>query len=92
MMPEKSITTGFVYSMGIVYGVIVLGAFARIMPLSALIALLTIPIALKVRRLIKGSLGNPYALIPAMFLTVKLYVSMATLLVVGYLVSFLIHF
>jgi 1,4-dihydroxy-2-naphthoate octaprenyltransferase len=91
-MQDKSITTGFVYSIGIVYGAIVVGAFARIMPLTALIALSTIPIALKVQKMIKGNLGNPYGLIPAMSLTIKLYVSTATLLIVGYLVSFLLHF
>jgi uncharacterized membrane protein len=68
--------------MVIVYGVVVVGAFTGIMPLSALIAL-------KVRGLIRGNLGNPYGLIPAMSLNIRLYVFTALLLIVGYLVSFL---
>jgi 1,4-dihydroxy-2-naphthoate octaprenyltransferase len=43
------VVSGFVYSMVIVYGVVIVGAFTRIKPLSALIALLTVPITLKVQ-------------------------------------------
>jgi len=89
---ESSAVTGFVYSMAVVYGAIIVGAFMRIMPLTSLIALLTIPVALKVRALIKQNLGNPYGLIPAMSLNIKMYVYTATLLLVGYVVSFLLHF
>lgn len=89
---EKSITKGFVYSMGIVYGSIVVGAVARIMPMSGLIALFTMPIAWRVERQIKGNLGNPYALIPAMSLTIRLYISTSILLIVGYIISFMLHF
>jgi 1,4-dihydroxy-2-naphthoate octaprenyltransferase len=89
---EGSAVTGFVYSMALVYGVIVAGALTRIMPFTTLLALLTIPLAMKVRALIKGNLGNPYALIPAMSLNIKLYVYTALLLIAGYLISFVVHF
>jgi 1,4-dihydroxy-2-naphthoate octaprenyltransferase len=90
-MSEGSVVAGFVYSMVIVYGVVVVGALTRIMPLSALIALFTVPVALKVRGLIKDNLGNPYGLIPAMALNIRLYVFTAVLLIVGYLLSFLLR-
>jgi 1,4-dihydroxy-2-naphthoate octaprenyltransferase len=90
-MGEGSVVRGFVYSMVIVYGVIVVGALTRILPLSALIALLTVPIALRVRGLIKSNLGNPYGLIPAMSLNIRLYVFTAMLLIIGYLTSFPLH-
>ena len=89
-MDEGSVVSGFVYSMVIVYGVIIVGAFTRIMPLSALIAL-KVPIALKVHGLIRANLSNPYGLIPAMCLNIRLYVFTASLLIVGYLVSFVVR-
>jgi hypothetical protein len=61
-------------SIGVVYAIVVLGAFAKIFTFSALLALLTIPVAMKVREMIKGNLGNPYGLMPAMSLNIKLYV------------------
>jgi 1,4-dihydroxy-2-naphthoate octaprenyltransferase len=90
-MGQRGVVSGFVYSMVIVYGVIIIGAFTRIMPLTALIALLTVPIALKVQGLIRSNLGNPYGLIPAMSLNIRLYVFTASLLIVGYLVSFAVR-
>jgi 1,4-dihydroxy-2-naphthoate octaprenyltransferase len=77
--------------MVIVYGTIVLSVFARIFPVSTLLALLTMPMALKVRALIKGNMGNPYGLIPAMSLNIKLYVVTTLLLMAGYLLSLLLH-
>ena len=90
-MGDVSITRGFLYSMVVAYGTIVLSVLARIFPVSALLALLTIPMTLKVRALIKGNIGNPYGLIPAMSLNIKLYVVTTLLLIVGYLVSFVLH-
>ncbi len=92
LMREDSVVTGFLISVGVVYAIILIGAITRIFPLSAILALLTVPVALKVGRTIKGNLGNPYGLIPAMSLMVKLFVYTTLLLIAGYLVSFLLHF
>ncbi|MGA3109637.1 MAG: prenyltransferase [Candidatus Bathyarchaeia archaeon] len=92
LMHEDSVVTGFLISVGVVYAIILIGAITRIFPLSAILALLTVPVALKVGRTIKGNLGNPYGLIPAMSLMVKLFVYTTLLLIAGYLVSFLLHF
>jgi 1,4-dihydroxy-2-naphthoate octaprenyltransferase len=90
-MGEHSITEGFVYSMAVVYGTIIVGALTRIFPLTTLFALGSIPMALKVRGLIKGNFGNPYALIPAMSQNIRLYVMTTVLMIAGYLVSFVLH-
>lgn len=64
MMQEKSVAWGYAVSIVAIYAIVALGAALRIFPLTAIVALLTIPMALRIRRLIKGSLGNPYGLMP----------------------------
>jgi 1,4-dihydroxy-2-naphthoate octaprenyltransferase len=90
-MREEQVVTGFVVSLVTIYGIIVFGVAARIFPTTAILALLTIPMALKVRGLIKGNLGNPYGLMPAMATNIKLYVYTTLLLLAGYLISFYVR-
>jgi hypothetical protein len=40
---------------------------------------------------IRANLSNPYGLIPVMSLNIRLYVFTASLLIVGYLVSFVVR-
>jgi 1,4-dihydroxy-2-naphthoate octaprenyltransferase len=90
-MGESGILAGFVWSMIVVYGVVVIGVVTRVFPLATIISLLSIPMALKVRRLIKTNFGSPYGLIPAMSQNIKLYVVTTVLMIVGYVVSLLVH-
>ncbi len=92
LIREDSVVTGFLISVGVVYAIILIGAITRILPLSSILALLTIPVALNVGRMIKGNLGNPYGLMPAMSLNINLYVYTTLLLILGYIVSFFLHF
>ncbi len=89
-MREERVVQGYVISIVTLYVIIVLGIAARIFPATAILALLTIPMALKVTRLIKGNLGNPYGLMPAMSRNIKLYVYTTLLLLAGYLISFVV--
>ncbi len=69
---------------------ILVGAVSRIFPITILIALLTLPLAVKARGLISGNLGNPYGLMPAMSSNIKIFAYTAILMLAGYLISFLI--
>ena len=87
---ENAIVKGYEITMTVVYGIILGGALTRVFPISILIALLTLPLAVKEKRLISGNLGNPYGLIPAMSSNIKIFVYTAILILAGYLVSFIL--
>ena len=89
-MKENAIVRGYEMTMTVVYGIILVGAVSRIFPITILIALITLPLAIKERRLISGNLGNPYGLMPAMSSNIKIFAYTAILMLVGYLISFLI--
>ena len=86
-MREESAVLGYLISVAAVYAIIALSAAARIFPATAILALLTIPLSIRVRSLIKAHLGNPYGLMPAMSLNIKLYIYTTLLLLAGYLIS-----
>jgi len=52
---EDSVVKVFLIIVGVVYSIVLIGAIARIFPLSSILALLTIPVALKGGRMIKGT-------------------------------------
>ena len=87
---ESAIVRGYEITMAVVYGIILVGALIRIFPISILIALLTLPLAIKERRLIGGNLGNPYGLMPAMSANIKIFAYTAILMLTGYVISFLV--
>lgn len=87
MMQEKSVVWGYVVSIVAIYAIVALGAALRIFPVTTIVALLTIPMAVKIRRLIKGNLGSPYGLMPAMSMNIKLYAYTTLLLLAGYITS-----
>lgn len=91
-MREERIVPGYVASISAVYAIVISGVVAQIFPPTAILALLTIPMAVRVRRLIKENLGNPYGLIPAMSTNIKVYAYTALLLLVGYLTSGYLRF
>lgn len=63
---EGTSVTGYLVSLAVAYGIILFTVAARVFPLTAIVSLLTIPTALKVKSQIKGNLSNPYGLMPAM--------------------------
>ena len=87
---ESAIVRGYDLTMTVVYGILLVGAATRIFPITILLGLGTLPLALKERRLISGNLGNPYGLMPAMSSNIKIFAYTSILMLAGYLVSFLI--
>jgi 1,4-dihydroxy-2-naphthoate octaprenyltransferase len=89
-MKEESVTNGYIGSLAVAYAVICLSVVGGLFPPTALLALLTVPVAFKVTTLIKGNLGNPYGLMPTMSKNIRLYAYTTLLLLAGYLISFVI--
>jgi 1,4-dihydroxy-2-naphthoate octaprenyltransferase len=87
MMREQSALWGYMVSVVAIYAIILLGVVLRILPVTAVVALLTIPMAVRIRGLIKSNLGNPYGLMPAMSMNIKLYSYTTLLLLGGYITS-----
>lgn len=87
-MRGQWVLRGYVLSVFAVYAIIACGVVLRIFPVTAIIALLTIPMAVKIRGLIKTNLSNPYGLMPAMSMNIKLYAYTALLMLAGYIISF----
>jgi 1,4-dihydroxy-2-naphthoate octaprenyltransferase len=90
-MREEMVTKVYSTSLVAVYAILFLGVVGKVFPVTALAGLLTVPMALKVRRLIRENLGNPYGLMPAMSTNIRLYVYTAALILAGYLVSFFLQ-
>ena len=69
------------------YALIVVGAALRILPWPTIIALATIPLAVRVTRGIRDSYDDPYALMPTMAANIKLHLYTGLLLFAGYLIA-----
>lgn len=88
---EETAVTGYLVSLAALYGIILFSVVVGVFPPTAIVALLTIPMALKVKSQIKGNLGNPYGLMRAMSLNIKLYVYTTLLLIAGYPLSLVVR-
>jgi len=88
-LSENSLVACYGLSMAAVYGIILFGSLFQVFPITSLIALVTLPLAVKESRLIRDNVGNPYGLIPGMSLNIKIYVYTSILLLSGYVISFI---
>jgi 1,4-dihydroxy-2-naphthoate polyprenyltransferase len=78
----------YVWSVGLTYALIAVGAVTGILPRPTLIALVTIPIAVKVTRALRRDYDDPYALMfSGMGANIKLHLFTGLLLLAGYLVA-----
>ena len=78
----------YAWSVGLTYALIAVGAVAGILPRPTLIALATIPIAIKVTRALRRDYDDPYALMfSGMGSNIKLHLFTGLLLLAGYLVA-----
>jgi 1,4-dihydroxy-2-naphthoate octaprenyltransferase len=84
---KEAVIRCYAWSTGAAYGLIGLGAALRILPWPTVIALATIPLAVRVTRGIRESYENPYALMPSMASNIKLHLYTGLLLLAGYLVA-----
>jgi 1,4-dihydroxy-2-naphthoate octaprenyltransferase len=72
------------------YVILVAGVAAGLLPIPALLALLTIPLALQVSRGLEPNYDNPYGLMAIMGVNVKVHLYAGLLLLAGYAVVLLV--
>lgn len=87
-LSKEAVIAGYAGAVAVTYGLIAAGAVAGILPRPTIIALATIPLAIRVARALRRDYEDPYALMfSAMGLNVQLHLFTGMLLFVGYLVS-----
>jgi 1,4-dihydroxy-2-naphthoate octaprenyltransferase len=84
---KQAVIGGYTAAAAMTYALIAVGGTAGTIVRPALIALITIPMALKVIRGMRASYEDPYALMPTMAEGVKLHVFTGLLLFVAYVVT-----
>jgi 1,4-dihydroxy-2-naphthoate octaprenyltransferase len=84
---KEAVIRAYAWATGAAYALIGAGVALRILPWPALIALATIPLAVRVTRGIRESYEDPYALMPTMATNIKLHLYTGLLLLAGYLAA-----
>jgi 1,4-dihydroxy-2-naphthoate octaprenyltransferase len=81
---KPTVIAGYNVAVVAAYGILVAGVVVGLLPIPALLALLTIPLALRVSRGLDPNYDNPYGLMAVMGVNVKLHLYAGLLLLVGY--------
>ena len=85
-LSKPTVIAGYRVSAIAAYVIVVAGVVAGILPIPALLALLTIPLALQVSRGLEPNYDNPYGLMAIMGVNVKVHLYAGLLLLAGYAV------
>ena len=87
-LSKDAVIAGYVWATAVTYGLIAVGAIVGILPRPTIIALATIPMAVRVARALRRDYEDPYALMfSGMGLNVQLHLFTGLLLFAGYLVA-----
>ncbi|MGH2692459.1 MAG: prenyltransferase, partial [Actinomycetota bacterium] len=87
-LSKEAVIGCYVGAVAVTYGLIAIGAVAGILPRPTIVALLTIPIAIRITRALRRDYDDPYALMfSAMGVNVQLHLFTGLLLFAGYLIS-----
>ncbi|MGH2747631.1 MAG: prenyltransferase [Actinomycetota bacterium] len=86
-LSRDAIITGYAASVVATFGLIAGGVIAGIMPVWTLLALLPIPLALKVYRALRSHYESPYELMDAMGKNIMLHLFTGLLLIAGYAIE-----
>jgi len=85
-LAKPTVIAGYRIAAVAAYVILVIGVAAGLLPITALLALLTIPLALQVSRGLEPNYDNPYGLMAVMGVNVKVHLYAGLLLLAGYLV------
>ena len=86
-LSPATVTRIYLVAAVLAFALIVVGVAASLMPWPTLIALLAVPLALRVHAGIRQNYDSPYALMAVMGSNVKLHLVVGLLLLAGYVVS-----
>ncbi|HEY5023699.1 MAG TPA: prenyltransferase [Acidimicrobiales bacterium] len=81
------VQAGYAATVVAAYVCIVAEVVARVTPVWTLIALVTLPLAWRVRNGLRANYGDPYALMPTMQSNILLHLLTGLLLVIGYVIA-----
>ena len=82
----STVIAGYNVSVVAAYVILVAGVAVGLLPIPALLALLTVPLALQVSRGLSPNYDNPYGLMAVMGVNVKVHLYAGLLLLAGYAV------
>jgi 1,4-dihydroxy-2-naphthoate octaprenyltransferase len=83
---REAVVTGYRVAVAVAYAVVVAGVLAGLLPIPALLVLLTIPLARQVSANLTPNYDNPYGLMAVMGVNIKLHLYAGVLLFAAYLV------
>jgi 1,4-dihydroxy-2-naphthoate octaprenyltransferase len=86
---RDAVIAGYRIAAAAAYAIVVLGVVAGLLPVPALLALLTIPLALQVSRGLAPNYDNPYGLMAIMGVNIKVHLYAGLLLIAAYLIVLL---
>jgi 1,4-dihydroxy-2-naphthoate octaprenyltransferase len=87
---REAVIRGYDAAVIVAYGAVVAGVLTAILPVTALLALVTIPLALRVHAGLLPNYDNPYGLMAVMAVNVQLHLLVGALLFVAYLLVLVI--
>jgi 1,4-dihydroxy-2-naphthoate octaprenyltransferase len=83
---KRAVIAGYRIAAIAAYAIVVVGVGAGLLPIPALLALLTIPLALQVSRGLEPNYENPYGLMAVMGVNIKVHLYVGLLLLAAYAV------
>jgi 1,4-dihydroxy-2-naphthoate polyprenyltransferase len=86
-LSKEGVIRGYELAVAVTFALIVVFAVSGLIVRPAIIALAALVLALPVRRALRESYENPYALMPAMGKNIQLHLATGLLLVVGYVIA-----
>jgi 1,4-dihydroxy-2-naphthoate octaprenyltransferase len=87
---RESVVRGYDVSVAAAYGTLVLGVVAGVLPVPVLLAMATVPLALRVHRGLLANYDNPYGLMALMAVNIQLHLAAGGLLLAAYVVVLLV--
>jgi 1,4-dihydroxy-2-naphthoate octaprenyltransferase len=89
-LSKRAVVGGYRAATSLAFALIAVGAATLFLPLWAVVALATIPMAVRVARALDRYYDSPYELMPHLGTNVQLHLSTGLLLVAGYVVADLV--
>jgi len=81
---RSAVIAGYRIAAAAAYATVALGVLAGLLPVTTLLALLTIPLALQVSRSLEPNYDNPYGLMAVMGVNIKLHLAVGLALLAAY--------
>jgi 1,4-dihydroxy-2-naphthoate polyprenyltransferase len=85
-----TVIRGYDATVAVAYTTLVGGVVAGVLPITALLALLAIPLAIRVHRGLRANYDNPYGLMALMAVNIQLHLAAGGLLLMAYVVVLLV--